>query len=263
MTSVLVATYNVLADAYIVPGRSPHSPRSALDPRLRMPALTRRVADLGADIVCLQEVEAGPFSVLQASLGSLGYVGYYSQKGEGKPDGCATFFRTDAFELLSVRTLLYADGRGREGETGHIALVAALNHAAGPLAVANTHLKWDPPGTRRDAQYGYREIRQLLAERGALAPGSRHWIVCGDFNRTPEGEVVTAMERAGFSYAHRGMKNAFTCNSSNQAKMVDYVFNTRGLKSEPLPLPPIGDTTPLPSDDEPSDHLPVVARLTG
>ena len=50
-----VASYNVLADAYVHPERYPGVPLVALDFMSREPLLLRRVAALGADVICLQE----------------------------------------------------------------------------------------------------------------------------------------------------------------------------------------------------------------
>jgi mRNA deadenylase 3'-5' endonuclease subunit Ccr4 len=52
-----VATYNVLATAYIEPTRYPLTPPEWLDATTRLPALTAHLIRLDADILCLQEVE--------------------------------------------------------------------------------------------------------------------------------------------------------------------------------------------------------------
>jgi CCR4-NOT transcription complex subunit 6 len=57
--SFSVASYNVLAGAYIHPGWYPGTPASVLALAWRKSAVVQRVADLGADVICLQEVESG------------------------------------------------------------------------------------------------------------------------------------------------------------------------------------------------------------
>lgn len=52
-----VATYNVLASAYIKPEWYAGVPAHLLDPAWRVPAVARSVAALDADLVCLQEVD--------------------------------------------------------------------------------------------------------------------------------------------------------------------------------------------------------------
>jgi endonuclease/exonuclease/phosphatase family metal-dependent hydrolase len=75
-------------------------------------------------------------------------------------------------------------------------------HAHRTLGIANTHLKWDSPGTPPAEQYGYRQVRQLLDACDACAPAETAWIVCGDLNATPESDVVATLHRAGFAFTH-------------------------------------------------------------
>src|SRR5262245_48704129 len=104
-----VATYNVLATAYLGKGDYSGVPKKVLDPAWRVPALVEHVAGLGADLLCLQEVEAGVFEALRARLELLGYAGRYEGKGRNKPDGCATFYSTRTFAFRAARRLEYAD----------------------------------------------------------------------------------------------------------------------------------------------------------
>src|SRR5262245_20302521 len=104
------ATYNVLATAYIKPEWYRGVPPNLLSPAWRVPALVRHVESLGADLVCLQEVENEVFAALNQRLKLLGYEGHYEKKGRGRPDGCATFFRTSVFTQLQLLRLDYQDG---------------------------------------------------------------------------------------------------------------------------------------------------------
>jgi len=70
--SFRVATYNVLATAYLGKGDYSAVPAELLDPAWRVPALVRHVAGLKADVLCLQEVEAEVFEALTAELEPLG-----------------------------------------------------------------------------------------------------------------------------------------------------------------------------------------------
>src|SRR6266540_1538606 len=95
-----LATWNILATAYIRPAWYPRTPRQVLDPAWRVPALVRHARELGTDILCLQEVERDVFAALQAGLAGLGYSATHAMKGGNRPDGCAVFFRSDCFTLL-------------------------------------------------------------------------------------------------------------------------------------------------------------------
>lgn len=240
-------SYNVLASGYIKPAFYPRVEPALLDPAWRIPALVRHVIALDADLIGLQEVDAATYAALEAGLSPLGFASHYARKAGRKPDGCATFYRRERFGLHGVERLVYADG------SGHIALLVELEQGGRRLGLANTHLKWSPPGADHDRL----QMRELLA---ALATRDGQWIVCGDFNAKPGSEALGLLRRAGYRPTHADPA-AFTCNPNGEAKTVDYLCHTVGLGAAPLPLPPIDDRTPLPSHDQPSDHLAVVATF--
>ena len=157
--------------------------------------------------------------------------------------------------------MAYQDAAAGQPNSGHVAQIHVLKYGRRFVGVANTHLRWDAPGTLRDRQYGYRQITQLLKERSQKAPECSGWIICGDLNVTADSDVVAALRKAGFEFAHSDCSSSATCNPGGHAKMVDFVFHDRALTSEPLPLPPIGNDTPLPGPDQPSDHVAVLAAL--
>src|SRR4051794_24734846 len=101
------ATWNVLATAYLRNGDYSAVPPALLEHSRRMAAIVAHPAALGADLLCLQEVEADVFDALVVGLKPLGYAGQREAKGHGKPDGCATFYRTAA--LRAVKRLEYHD----------------------------------------------------------------------------------------------------------------------------------------------------------
>jgi hypothetical protein len=72
--------------------------------------------------------------------------------------------------------------------------------------------------------------------------------------------VVRELVDSGLVDAYAGREQA-TCNQNRKAKRMDYIFHTPGLKAEPAKLMEIDDLTPLPSADEPSDHLALVAAI--
>lgn len=259
--SFTIVSYNVLADAYIRPDWYPGTPASVLDPRWRRPALIRRIAALGATVLCLQEVEPGLFKDVVEHLRPLGYEGHHVGKGGGRPDGCATFIRTNELKVLGFKTLPYMDGIGTQPASGHVALVTLLEQAGRPLAVVNTHLKWDRPGTPVAEQWGHRQARQLLESRSGIAPACPSWVIVGDFNATADNPVVQLFLEQGLVDAFRDRANAFTCNSNRQAKRIDYLFHTPDLVSHPGDLLVIDEHTPLPSPAEPSDHLAITGSF--
>lgn len=113
--------------------------------------------------------------------------GCYEKKGKNRPDGCATFSRLGTFTLRRVQRLDYHDGQeNRESDSGHIALLLFLAHAGRLLGVANTHLRWDHPGTPAAEQVGYLQAVELLRVCQSWTPPCDAWLICGDFNRTPD-----------------------------------------------------------------------------
>jgi mRNA deadenylase 3'-5' endonuclease subunit Ccr4 len=250
-----VATYNVLATSYIKREWYSGVQPEMLDPARRLPALVQHIKALDADLLCLQEVEDRTFAAVVLRLGPLGYDGHYEKKGSGRPDGCATFFRKGVFTRRSVERLAYRD----KGQ-GHVALLTILEHAGRGLGVANTHIRWDKPHTPREEQLGYRQVVQLI-ERCRQFANCDGLLVCGDFNCTPDGEAVAAMLAAGFAFAHSSQPQIRSCVANGKAQLIDYIFHTGTLKSRPVEPPEIQDSTPLPSADQPSDHLALVAEM--
>jgi mRNA deadenylase 3'-5' endonuclease subunit Ccr4 len=61
-----VASYNILADAYIRREWYPKIPQSVLDPQRRTAALVRHLEGLSADVIWLQEVEPAVFTGIAA-----------------------------------------------------------------------------------------------------------------------------------------------------------------------------------------------------
>jgi mRNA deadenylase 3'-5' endonuclease subunit Ccr4 len=256
------ATYNVLATAYLGRGDYSAVPPELLDPERRVPALVRHVAGLDADILCLQEVEADTYDALRTVLEPLGYASRIEFKGRGKPDGCAAFFRTSLFSLESAARLEYRDdeqGSGRH--SGFVALVLALRHGGRLLGVAGTHLRWDRPGTPRGRQVGHRQATELIDACRDFDPPCDGWVVCGDFNRRPDSEVVAAFRKAGFEFAHAGRPHVRSAVANGRASLIDYLFHTAGLAAGPIDPPPVSDATVLPSEEQPSDHLALLAEF--
>lgn len=249
----IMATWNTLANAYIRARYYPRTPAEVLDPAWRISALVAHAGALGADILCLQEVEIALFRALRDGLE--GYDGIHALKGGYRPDGCATLFRTASFTLLNNRRVEYRD------YSGHIGQWLLLGHANKRLAIVNTHLKWDPSDTPRESQLGYQQILQAMESFNQEENQSDVEVVCGDLNVTAESEVVAALVGAGFKHAHGELAGISTCNSNGQAKLIDYLFVRGSLKTEALAPPVIDGLTPLPSRDQPSDHVPLLARF--
>jgi mRNA deadenylase 3'-5' endonuclease subunit Ccr4 len=255
-----IASYNVLADSYVNPRWYPNVDPEVLRWDRRKFALAERVARLDADVICLQEVEGDAYALLEQSLGAEGYEGVYAKKGGHKPDGCAMFFRNGRLRLAGGSTVYYRDGRRGAPDSGHLALIVSFECEWGVIRVATTHLKWGQEDKPPEEHLGYRQIRELIDERFIPDRRAYAWVVCGDLNAQSDSPVVMELVSSGFADAYAGREQA-TCNPNRRAKRIDYIFHTSGLKAEPAKLMEIDDLTPLPSADEPSDHLALVAAF--
>ena len=259
--SFSVVSYNVLASAYIQRAWYRRTPALILDPAWRVPALVQHISDLNADLFCLQEVEPETFVALRTFLGERGYGGEYARKLAGRPEGLAVFYRRTRLERISSRVVAYGDGAGAAPDTGYIAQLVMMRNGDKSLGVINTHLTWDPPNTEREARRGLRQVQQCLAEFQSRAADAGAWIISGDFNATPETEIVALVLQAGLRYAHQPLANVFTCNVGGSATLIDYLFYSRGLSAEASVLSRIDAKTILPSAEQPSDHVAIMARF--
>lgn len=243
-------TWNVLATSYVRASYYPRTDARHLDPKWRAPAVVARARALDCDLMCFQEVEVPMFDALRMALAELEYVGLHALK-QNKPDGCAVFFRVGRFQLVESRRIVFRDG------SGHIAQLVTFEHEGRRIAVVNTHLKWDPQDTPAALKFGFRQASEIVVALQSERAQHAAQIVCGDLNVAPESEVVETLKAAEFVPAHA---DVFSCNSNGAAKLIDYVFS-RGLHAEPIAPRVIDDETPLPSEEEPSDHLPLVVRF--
>jgi mRNA deadenylase 3'-5' endonuclease subunit Ccr4 len=188
--SFRIASYNVLADSYVKPQWYPDVDPEVLRWDSRRFALAERVTRLDADIVCLQEVEAGAYALLEQSLGAKGYEGVYAKKGCGKPDGCAMLFRQGGPRFAGSETVYYCDGLREDPASGHLALVSSFEFEWGVMRVATTHLRWDREDKSPEEHIGYRQIRELINDHFKPDRLAYAWIVCGDLNVQSDHPVI-------------------------------------------------------------------------
>lgn len=256
------ATYNVLASAYLHKGDYSVVPPDLLRQELRTPALVRHVAGLKANLICLQEIETEVFVALRKELAKEGYHGHLELKGREKPDGCATFYRTDLFTLREARRLEYQDNEKGPGQhSGFVALLLALEYAGRLLGVANTHLRWDRPTTPAGRHVGRRQVLELLQVTREFEPRCDGWLLCGDLNSRPDSLVIETIRTAGLEYAHAGRDHVRSAVINRRAGLLDYLFHSGELLAVPSDPPKVVAVRGLPCEGQPSDHLPLRAEF--
>lgn len=90
--TLLCASFNVLADAYISYGNYSHVEPELLEPGAHIDYLVKLLSGLDADIIGLQEVER---PLLNALHGAKYWQMLWSPKGNDKPDGCLALISPD------------------------------------------------------------------------------------------------------------------------------------------------------------------------
>ena len=241
------ATYNILANAYVKRDRYPHSSPEALDPTLRRALLLRRIVELQADVLCLQEVEPDAFDDILAQLP--GHDGKLS-RADDRPDGLAILHRRTS--SCRIEELVDASlGRGN-------ALVAQVARFDG-FSLANMHLRWRPDDTPDAEHTGLLQLRRVL-DRCDADPGA--WILAGDFNANSQSRVIAEAERCGHQISCRAQRPWDTTNINGRRRKIDYLLHTPAhWKPTPGTLPELRRSTPMPSTVEPSDHLPLTVSF--
>uniref|UniRef100_A0A7S4N9S0 Endonuclease/exonuclease/phosphatase domain-containing protein n=1 Tax=Odontella aurita TaxID=265563 RepID=A0A7S4N9S0_9STRA len=151
--------------------------------------------DIGADVVCLQEVSPKSFEEDFAFMrDELGYDGHEMfKKGRFRP---ATFWKTSKLELLDKpkhgdRTLLTAFKKVEEGQGG-----GGGDDFHRNWHVLNCHLQAGPQGGRRvrqihDGVDGAFKLAKKLKEND---PANPLLVACGDFNGGSECGAVRYVE---------------------------------------------------------------------
>ena len=241
-----IVCWNVLASAYVRPEHYPYTLPAILDPSTRDPAvLERLLSHATADVLCLQEVEPAMFDAAAATLDA--FEGHFVQK-RGKPEGCAIFVKR-ALGAPTFRELVFGDG------TGHVAVAAILDG----VGVASTHLRWQAADVPLEARLGRAELTELL---DAWVTTDMPWIVCGDLNAEASSPVLEVAFARDLRDAYATLPDAHTCNSNGRRKRIDFILHSSTFDATPTALSAITDVTPLPSADEPSDHLAITATLS-
>jgi endonuclease/exonuclease/phosphatase (EEP) superfamily protein YafD len=239
---ITVVSWNVLSDSYVDEERCPH-----LDPAMRAPGsrvsalcetLEVLVASTSAAVICLQEVD----QALAGCLCDFGSAHWTPRPGS--VEGCALVV-TGPLRLLDLANRVY---QGHD----HVAQRAIIGCGGWSATIYNTHLRWTPDG-RATYEQGRQLARWLQAE-------TEPFVVAGDLNAAPGSPTVAELLSAGCIDAHQAWPDIHTASFPEVGPVrVDYILVSRATCIADRP-PPID--VPLPSKAHPSDHIPLMARLT-
>lgn len=249
--TLAILSYNVLCEKYATAQMYGYTPSWALAWEYRKEFILQEIISYNAEICCLQEVEMGQFNdYFEPKLKQHGYEGIFWPKSRARTmrdderqhvDGCATFIKTEAFELVDKQLIEFnqialqrpdfkktEDIFNRVMTKDNVASIAMLEHrkAGYKVIVANAHMHWDPEF--RDVKLvqaamlleqlemvGNRFAKMALQVKphdGFKAPSYSSGkqiptIVCGDFNSTPDSGVYEFMSKGSAPGNHKDFMN--------------------------------------------------------
>ncbi|XP_075232726.1 protein angel isoform X2 [Lycorma delicatula] len=192
-----IISYNVLSQALLEDNMRlyrDHDPMY-LNWAYRSTLLMKELTKIGADIMCLQEVEDRHKLMFFDQFLQKGYQGIYKKRTGDKGDGCAIYYKTEKFVLVDYATVEYYQPNIDVLNRDNIAIVAKF-HPVGfpnnPIVVATTHLLYNP--RRHDIKLAQTQILLAEIERFAFKnPNSKFKyhpvILTGDFNLEPYSSV--------------------------------------------------------------------------
>ena len=198
--------------------------------------LLRELLGYNADVLCLQEIQSDHFEdFFLPELTRAGYAAVYKRKtGEmftGSAyafDGCATFFRKDAFSLVKKYEVEFNKAAGPVAEAAgggatrekavqrlmknNVALILVLEALEGGrtapagsagkrplLCVANTHIHANPE--LNDVKLW--QVHTLLKGLEKIAASAEiPMVVCGDFNSVPRSAAHSLLSTGRVDPAH-------------------------------------------------------------
>lgn len=233
-----LATWNVLAQAYVLPSRYAGADPDILDAEVRGPLVRRRILGLLAthDVVGLQEVEPDLVAWLTELPGADVVA---TMRGNGK-DGVALV--SQIHRLHDAATAMTADRK----RAWACATVDGVD-------VVTPHL--DPEWPQRKL-HGADQAHELVAWIDARTAGPV--VVMGDLNARWSSETGRVLRDAGFVHAPL----TATAATNGKVRTLDVVAS-RGIEitADPTSLPEDGTALWLPSYAEPSDHVPITATV--
>ena len=212
-----------------------------------LPGVIRALKSIDADVIGLQEVlaeEDGSGNGAQAVAEALGYEWFYEpahvldpatsyvlkELGIGRPMGWGNAI-VSRYPMTDKRVHVLSEERKR------IALEATIDVGGEKLHVFSTHLVHGGAPTAR--------VRLAQAEHLLAAVPPSRAIVMGDFNATPESEVIRKMSEV-MQHADEDLSRH---TRVVHRERLDYIFTTRDIQSVETGV----------VDSDASDHLPIYA----
>lgn len=232
-----IATWNVLAQAYLGYGDYSHVESNLLNVETRYRRIVEVIAAMDADIIGLQEVDQELSLVLEKFDA---YEMSWFKKLGNKPDGCALLVRAGLGKSMVVNHI-YHDN------TSHVWQKMKI----GDVTFYNTHMKWSA-ATEALRHTGAWQLAEILHDLDEEARA----VLLADCNDRPGGPLRKQLDYAKFVNVH-GDKP--TARVDSKLVALD-LLAVRGVNAEPIDIGMKPDD--IPSLQCPSDHVPLVAHIT-
>jgi endonuclease/exonuclease/phosphatase family metal-dependent hydrolase len=222
---------------------------------LRRRSAAELLAGLDPDMVGLQEAYRFQERYLLDALPSFDSDGE-GRAGSGRGERCSLLWRTDAIDVVDVRTRWFSEDPERPGSrlpTAAHPRIATLAHAVNrpsgrAFGVANTHLDHQHQANRE------RSVQLLLS----WLDGDLPWVVLGDLNARPDSAVLRRLAEAGLRSAlptdAPGTVHGFS--GRTDGPRIDHILVSAGWEVVDAKV-----VQEKPRGRLPSDHWPVVADL--
>ena len=235
----------------------------------RKDIVAQTITDAQTDIVGTQELLHNQLNDLKSLLPNYRFIGTAREDGISKGEYSAIIYKNESFDLLDSGSFWISEtpeevgSKGWDGACERIATWAILSqpHNDQELFILNTHLDHMGVEARRQG------VALLLSRIQTLA-GDRPIIVTGDFNATPQSDVILQILGSGQLQHAKDIAKAIKGESwtfddfgrldTLKRSFIDYIFVNDSIEvksHEVLPITTI-DGRHL------SDHAPVKAILT-
>ncbi len=227
----------------------------------RRDGVMKLIKDNDPDVFGVQEALASQVDAIAEALPEYSMIGVGRDDGVRKGEFSALFYRSKSLTLDSQGTRWISNSPLDVGSVGPGATLPRIfcwgvfeKKGFGRVRVVNTH--WDHQSA--DARLlGAQQIGEFLKSEQEMPA-----VVMGDFNCTPDSAPVRHLVASGLTLG-RPKEGPFVTFQGFDPKvkdgdMIDHLLVNSHFEFVSVKI----DRTLLPSGRTPSDHYPVVARLT-